>query len=851
MDTNISFGKYKIVGGLENQFNVCYKENRSESNNLWETVNPLTQLLPKFMMQLCMVISLTRIFMMILKPIRQPRFVSEILAGIVLGPSLLSGPSLLADNSIIATSINPFEANLLLETMGNLGVTFYMFLVGLEMDITPIQRMGKTACSVTIAGIILPLFGGLGLYQLLRHERKESPPVGGYFWAIALTVTSFPDLARILSSLKLMYTDLGKTAMTSAILTDLASWVLLVIAVSTVNAADTNMLWALQTVVFVVISWFVMRPSFLWLMRRTAARKESSMEGQYSDKHVCFILSAVLLFGLLTELCGVHSMFGAFMFGLMIPSGELGTKVMDKIEDFVVGIMLPPLFLIAGLRTNIGHIYEGFGTNLVVLVILASSIKIMSTFLVCLYLKCPIRDSLALGVLMNTKGVIAIIVLSEGRNVKGFDQQTFTWMMISILIMTGMVGPIVGFTHNSKRYLKHYYRRNLESSKQDAELRVLACLHSSRNISGLINLLHISNATRKSPITVFAVHLVELTGRASAMLIFHDNSDKINDVTWNTSNPNREEAESEQIVSAFESFKNDNHAAFVQQLTAVSPYASMHEDVSNFAVDKRVTLILLPFHKKHNGLGGWTDENSQHKQVTENLLANAPCSIGILVDRGLTRHLHLESEHDRIRKFRIAMLFVQGPDDREALAYAWRMASNPGVILTVVRFIPGKDLQDQLEDSKIGDDDDADSGVFSAMFEKEKEILLDDDYLNEFRFRTMNDKSIAYMEKPVNSGDEIVSTIRSAYYDFDLYIVGRGYGMQSPLTLGLSEWSDCPELGVIGETLVAVDFLPSASVLVMQQSAPTPRESKKGVFGSSGQSSAQLFVNHRTRHDYY
>ena len=111
--------------------------------------------------------------------------------------------------------------------------------------------------------------------------------------------------------------------------------------------------------------------------------------------------------------------------------------------------------------------------------------------------------------------------------------------------------------------------------------------------------------------------------------------------------------------------------------------------MKTFALDKRVSHF-TPISREIKWPWEWTDENLQHKQVSENLLANATCSIGILVDRGLTRHRPLESQHDRIRKRRIAMLFVQGPDDQEALAYARRMAGNPGVILTVVSFIPGK-----------------------------------------------------------------------------------------------------------------------------------------------------------------
>ena len=411
--------------------------------------------------------------------------------------------------------------------------------------------------------------------------------------------------------------------------------------------------------------------------------------------------------------------------------------------------------------------------------------------------------------------------------------------------MTIIIGPVVSLTHNSARHLKQYYHRNLEKSKPDAPLRVLACVHSTRNLSGLINLLQISNATRKSPIIVFAAHLVELAGRASAMIIFHDKSNTAD--TGN--NATREKADAEQIVSAFESFESDNHAATVQPLTAVSPYGSMHEDISNFALDKFANIILIPFHKQSNAVGGWTGENLQHKHVNQNLLASAPCSIGLLVDRGLTSTFSRESQNGK-RECRIAMLFIEGPDDREALAYAWRMAGTPRLIVTVVRFLPGKDVS-ELTDNVEEDDE---SGIFTAMFEREKQKQLDDDYLNEFSFRTMHDQSIAYIEKQVNSGDQIVSTISSVYNDFDLYVVGRGHGRTSPLTSGLSNWSDCPELGPLGETLVLTDFESPASILVVQQSAPLPTGSKKikssapskGIFGNSA---VETFVNHRRSYD--
>ncbi|KAK6240165.1 hypothetical protein QUC31_005634 [Theobroma cacao] len=837
-------GKYKIFFGMNNEFRICYNDTRPLTDNYWQSVNPVVKFVPTFMLQFTIIILFSRVLMLFLRPLRQPRFVAEILAGIVLGPSALG------DTNWVSNNITPFEAVLCMETMANLGVTFYMFLVGLEMDLTPIRRIGKTALSIAIAGIILPMSAGAGLYYLVWEKQKQRAPfIGAFFWAIALSVTSFPDLARMLSDLKLMYTDLGKTALTAAAVSDVSSWFLLVGTISLINAHE-KLHVAIPVILSMTAFWFMMRPLIAWLMKQAAASKETSTEGKYSDKHVYLILSGVVFCGYFTELCGAHSIFGAFMFGLMIPSGELGTTIMDKIEEFVVGILLPPTFLVTGMRTNLLYMFADFPLGLALLVILlACSAKIVSTLLVCLYFKCPKRDSLALGVLMNTKGVLVLIVLNEGRNMKGFDQQTFSWIVSALLIMTIIICPIVSFTHKSARHLKQYYHRNLQKSK-DAPLRILACVYSTRNLSGLINLLQISNATRRSPITVFAVHLVELTGRATAMLIFHDKH-KEADVGKNAT---REKAEAEQIVSAFESFENDNHAATVQPLTAVSPYDTMHEDVSNFALDKHANIILIPFHKQPSADGGWTDENLQHKQVNQNLLASAPCTIGLLVDRGLTSSVCSESQNGRL-ECRIAMLFVEGPDDREALAYAWRMVGTPGLNLTVVRFLPGKDVYDMSENAAEDDE----SGIFTAMFEREKEKQFDDDYVNEFRFRTMHDKSVAYIEKQVNSGDQIVSIVTSDYNNFDLYIVGRGHGTISPLTSGLSNWSDFPELGPLGETLVSTDFESPTSVLVVQQSAPPPSGSKRfgssapsaGIFGNSMQSAVDTFVNHRRSDDDY
>ncbi|GKV11308.1 hypothetical protein SLEP1_g22572 [Rubroshorea leprosula] len=266
----------------------------------------------------------------------------------------------------------------------------------------------------------------------------------------------------------------------------------------------------------------------------------------------------------------------------------------------------------------------------------------------------------------------------------------------------------------------------------------------------------------------------------------------------------------------------------------------MHEYISSFAEDKGVTIILLPFHKKQ---GNNDDQNPEHRQVNKNLLETAPCSVGILVDRGLQASLHGDSQHNA-QKCYVAMFFIEGRDDREALAYAWRMARCPGVVLTVVRFIAGKAAEDMIAATGNYDDD----KFLVAMTERQDMKQMDDRYVNEFRFRAMCDQSIKYMEKRVDSADHIVQSIRSTYSDMDLYIVGRGEGVMPPLISGLSGWSDCPELGALGETLVAAEFTSHASILVVQQGKSAWKRSvmdQKGKLGINSVGSNTLIVNHK------
>lgn len=379
------------------------------------------------------------------------------------------------------------------------------------------------------------------------------------------------------------------------------------------------------------------------------------------------------------------------------------------------------------------------------------------------------------------------------------DEQAFATMVVITILMTGMIVPGISIIYRPSKGFISYKRRTIQMSKKDAEFRVLVCIHTPRNVPTMINLLEASNPTKKSPICIYVLHLVELTGRTSALLIVH-NSRKPDHPALN-----RTEAQSDHIINAFENFEQHASHVSVQPLTAISPYSTMHEDICNLAEDKRVAFLIIPFHKQQTVDGGMEATNMAFRTVNQNVLANSPCSVGVLVDRGLNSSNRLAADQ---MSHHVAVLFFGGADDREALSYGWRMSEHLGITLTVMRFVPGEEL--------LHHDGDHDR-VLTVETDKDTDKQHDERFLHWFMMSHVNDESIGYIEKVVNNGEETVEAIRSMGDVHGLFIVGRGQGVVSPLTAGLTDWSECPELGAIGDLLASPDFATTASVLVVQQ----------------------------------
>ncbi|KAI8541764.1 hypothetical protein RHMOL_Rhmol08G0087600 [Rhododendron molle] len=784
--------------GLLGNETVCYSGTMITTNGIFVNEDPMGYSLPIFLFQLMLIVLTCRLLMLLLKPLNQPRILAELIAGIILGPSAMGRFKWVADVAFSKSSL------VLLETMANIGILYFVFIIGLEMDLSVIRKNGKKAFVFAISGIFLPFLIGCAFSFFLHDKTTMKEDTFLIFFSIFLSITALPVVSRILSEIRLLDMEIGKIAQSAALFNNTfgAAFVVFVISTAESQTIFSTTLWVIaSSIIFVVFSIFVVRPGISWLARRSTPEDEN-----FTNFTISIALGGVMISGFISDSIGVHPSFGAFIFGLVFPNGPLAVTLIERLEDFITGFLLPLFFVSSGLKTNVSKI-QGASTwfTLIMASIISSVAKVAGTVLVALSVKMPFREGVALGLLMNSKGLAELIGLNHGKDQKVIDDTAYAMMVITAIFMNAVITPLLIQIYRPARKFVPYKRRTIQKTKADAEMRILACIHTPRNAPTIIGLLEASHPTKKTPISVFSLHLVELTGHGSATLIVH-NSQKSDSTAIN-----RMQAQSDQITNAFKTLEQHTNFVSVQSLTSISPYSTMHEEICNLAEDKRVAFIIIPFHKQPTVDGGMESANSKIQMLNQNVLVNAPCSIGILVDRGLSGSKSLTAGQV---SHNIAVLFFGGPDDREALSYAMRMSEHPGNSLNVIRFFPGPNAAEPTMDQSH---DHNETGILTLQIGKEQDKQLDDDCIKEFRMMKATDESFSYIEKVVNNGEETVAAIRALDNIHDLFLVGRGEGIISPLTAGLTEWSECPELGVIGDLLASADFAAAVSVLVVQQ----------------------------------
>jgi Kef-type K+ transport system membrane component KefB len=547
----------------------------------------------QLLLQIATIVLLGAILTRLLRRLGQPSVVAEILAGIALGPSLLGWlwPAGLQ-------GLFP-EATLgVLGMIAQLGLVFFMFLVGLEFDPRLIQGQLRSSIVISNTGIVVPFVLGaavaLPLHAELAPEGVALLPFA-LFLGTAMSVTAFPVLARILTERRLIRTRVGATALAAAAVDDVTAWCLLalVVGVASSQGLGTAALTTVLAIGYTALVWFVVRP----ILARLGPRAGQSV----SSEVVGLIFLALLASSLMTEWIGVHALFGSFVLGAAMPrEGPLTSVLTEKMEDFVTVVFLPLFFAYSGLRTQIGLLDDSWDWLLCgLLVVVASLGKFGGVSLVSRLSGFSLRDSAAIGILMNTRGLMELVVLNVGLDLGVISERLFTMMVLMALVTTWITSPLLLWLYPSSSTLDLPEPAPDPRSPMPVPERggVLVCVSDPAAARSLVALAHAW--CQGSGGSVWALHL-RPTDRPQDYL--------------------RDDLECEPL----EEMRRCAHGMGFEIQAISFPSAQPAEDIVRVAALKELSLILLGVHRDPLGrqtLGG----------VVGEVVRAAACDVAVLV----------------------------------------------------------------------------------------------------------------------------------------------------------------------------------------------------------------------------
>lgn len=394
-----------------------------------------TQQTVLLMIGLAVILALAHVFGALAKRIGQPPVIGEILAGILLGPSLFDGA--------ISGALFPMDVRPALTALANVGVALFMFVVGLELDQRLLRGNRRAAVGVSIGSIVLAFGLGCALGLYLWHEHQVHNRLGFVlFIGAAMSITAFPVLARILTDRGMQRTTLGALALASAAIGDVVAWFLLA---AVLTFAEGQRSWHILLVVpYALVMVFVVRP----LLGRLLTRRGGA-ERELTVQPFAVLVVLVLLSGALTEWFGLHFIFGAFFAGSIMPrkgTGRVREQLSGRVE-MVSWVLLPVYFAVAGLKVDLSTVDSSGLGELGLILLVAVGGKFVGAYLGARISSRPSGEAATLGVLMNTRGLTELIILSVGLQLGLLDTGLYSLMVVMALVTTAMTGPLLRLSY--------------------------------------------------------------------------------------------------------------------------------------------------------------------------------------------------------------------------------------------------------------------------------------------------------------------------------------------------------------------------------------------------------------------
>lgn len=607
---------------------------------------PKHHLILRLLCQIAVILAASQLVGRIFERLNQPKVMGEMVAGIMLGPSLLGW--LWPDASaLLFTSGTTHYLNIL----SQVGVVFFLFLIGLELDPKLLRNRGHTAVVVSHASIIAPfLLGGLLTVYLYPLVFTDTPAMrfssATLFMGAAMSITAFPVLARILTERNLHKTPVGAVTITCAAVDDVTAWCMLafVVGFARADGLAPAILTAAFSAIYVMAMMFIIRPLLLKLERM------SERQGGVGRAVVGIVFMAVLLSAAATEAIGIHALFGAFLMGAIMPkSSKFVRELNDKIEDFVVVLLLPIFFAYTGLHTQIGLLNTGEMWLLTALIVfVASAGKFGGSTIAARVCGLHWREAAAIGILMNTRGLMELVILNIGRELGVITDAVFAMMVIMALVTTFLTTPILNWVYPD-RLLRAARERELAADAYG----ILMPISLPRSAKPLLRLADVIAGPDEHKKNIIALHLRRAEEHEAYRAAINDES-----------------AEDRSVIDLIIEQSKALHIP-------IEPLAFMSRDpaadIARIAYENQVNLVLMGFHNPvigQNFLGG----------TVHRVLQEAQTSVGIFIDRGL---------HEKPKN--ILVPYLGSPHDKLALELTARMGRNAGAAVTMLHIVkPGR-----------------------------------------------------------------------------------------------------------------------------------------------------------------
>ncbi|KAG6480114.1 cation/H(+) antiporter 15-like [Zingiber officinale] len=762
--------------------------------------DPLRDTASLLLLQFIVSVLTSRFLYFLLRPLRQPRIVCDIMGGL-LGSSpriliILSHLRIPAARRM-ADSYEPtlFRDDVISYTrlLAAYGAMIKFFLIGVKIDPTLAWRSGKRTAILGFGSMVIPFLFLLALQlpfmRLVKIDNEGNrviPNIGDpdVFLHLAATVAATPPsvVADVLADLRLLNTELGRFAVATSMVNEITRWSIFVVyrVIDTAHQRHSYVKAIREvagTGAFLIALLSLVWPWARWIVRRTPKG------GRVAEWHILVMMLAVLTIGALSDALGLGFLDAPLVMGLLVPDGPpLGMALVEQLELFSTELLLPLFFLTVGYITAFDRITNPIMMLWMLLYILSGHVvKALVAVFAGVYYRASIQKAALLGLMLNFKGLVELMVYIGVKGDRKFRPQGFVTALISIVLVTGVCSWLVTTFYDPLDTRHNVGYRALQHLNAQEKFSAVATMLNEDPVPAMLDLFEASCATPagQSSSCIHVLHLVELSGRANSTLVPHKNR------KGELVNP----AQMDRLHNAFLNYeKRKKEGVAILPFTAISPYTTMHQDICSLAMDKCVPFVIVPFPRFDSGASREIEKVARN--IVPQVLSQAPCSVGILVHHALTSSRPLVPEKFR---YSVKVLFWGGNDDREALSYAARMARHPGVRMSVVRF---------QQQAKAAED----------------ELSWDDVIFKEFVRGVAGNERVTVEELAARDINETMAGIKSIESECDLVMVGREQCAGSMLGEALGKWVELPELGVVGDMLASNDFAKfSFSVLVVQQ----------------------------------